>query len=99
MEYSNYKIVHRRYASLYVIMAVDNDENELSILEFIHHIVETLDRYFENVCELDIMFGIEKAHMIIDEMIMDGHMVETNRSRALAPVAIMDKALSSKGSH
>ena len=26
MEYSNYKIVHRRYASLYVIMAVDNDE-------------------------------------------------------------------------
>ena len=46
-----------------------------------------------------IMFGIEKAHMIIDEMIMDGHMVETNRSRALAPVAIMDKALSSKGSH
>ena len=45
------------------------------------------------------MFGIEKAHMIIDEMIMDGHMVETNRSRALAPVAIMDKALSSKGSH
>ena len=37
------------------------DENELAILEFIHALVETLDRYFENVCELDIMFNLEKA--------------------------------------
>ena len=34
--------------------------------------METLDKYFENVCELDIMFNIEKAHFIIDEMIMRG---------------------------
>lgn len=24
-----------------------------------------LDKYFENVCELDIMFNIEKAHYIL----------------------------------
>ena len=29
-------------------------QNELAILEFIHSFVETLDRYFENVCELDV---------------------------------------------
>ena len=29
-------------------------QNELSILEFIHNLVETLDKYFENVCELDV---------------------------------------------
>ena len=33
----------------------------MAILEFIHALVETLDRYFENVCELDIMFNLEKA--------------------------------------
>ena len=29
-------------------------QNELSILEFIHMIVETYDSYFEGVCELDV---------------------------------------------
>jgi hypothetical protein len=61
-------------------------ENELSILEFIHMIVETFDSYFEGVCELDIMFNVEKAHMILDEVVSNGEIVETNRSRILAPV-------------
>jgi hypothetical protein len=91
MEYSSYTIIYRRYASLYVILGVSSDENELSMLEFIHHIIETYDRYFENVCELDLMFGIEKAHMILDEMIMDGQIAETNRNRVLAPIGILDK--------
>ena len=80
--------MYRRYASLYFIIGVDDDQevNELSILEFIHNMVETLDRYFENVCELDIMYNIEKAHFIIDEMIMDGFIVETNKENILGPV-------------
>merc|ERR1711865_359551 len=76
-EYRNYKVIYRRYASLFFIVGVDgDDENELSILEFIHALVETLDRYFENVCELDIMFNLEKAHFILDEMVMNGCIVE-----------------------
>ena len=34
-------------------------QNELGILEFIHCMVETLDKWFSNVCELDIMFSLE----------------------------------------
>lgn len=26
-----------------------------------HNLVEMMDRYFENVCELDIIYNIEKA--------------------------------------
>jgi hypothetical protein len=49
-------VIYRRYASLYFIIGIDIDEeiNELSLLEFIHNMVETLDKYFENVCELDV---------------------------------------------
>lgn len=50
-------------------------KNEMSYLEFIHNLVETMDKYFENVCELDIMYNIEKAHYILDEMIMNGQIV------------------------
>ncbi len=93
IEYRQYKVIYRRYASLFFVVGVDNrgKENELAILEFIHTMVETLDKYFENVCELDIMFNIEKAHFILDEMVMNGHVVETNKSNILTPVKLMDK--------
>jgi AP-4 complex subunit sigma-1 len=62
-------------------------------LEFIHNLVETLDKYFSNVCELDIMFNIEKAHFIIDEMIMNGQIIETNKTNVLTPVLAVVKTL------
>ena len=93
MEYRNYRVIYRRYASLFFIVGVDSDEeNELAILEFIHALVETLDKYFENVCELDIMFNLEKAHFILDEMVMNGCIVETNKANVLKPIALMEKA-------
>ena len=62
VEYRGYKIVYRRYASLFFVVGVDGDEeNELGILEFIHCLVETMDKYFDSVCELDIMYHIDKA--------------------------------------
>jgi len=38
------------------------------------------------------MFNLDKVHMILDEMIMNGQIVETNKNRILAPVAVLDKA-------
>ena len=97
MEYRNYRVIYRRYASLFFIVGVDSDEeNELAILEFIHALVETLDKYFENVCELDIMFNLEKAHFILDEMVVDGCVVETNKVNILKPIALMEKASEEK---
>ena len=88
LDHKEYKVIYRRYASLFFIIGVDltDDCNELSYLEFIHTLVETLDKYFENVCELDIMFNIEKAHFIIDEMICNGMIVDTNKANILNPV-------------
>lgn len=37
------------YASLYFIMCISKDDNELVTLESIHMFVEVLDRYFGNV--------------------------------------------------
>ncbi|CAD8087291.1 unnamed protein product [Paramecium primaurelia] len=93
LEHRGYKIIYRRYASLYFIIGMDlEEENEMAYLEFIHNLVETLDKYFENVCELDIMFNIEKAHYILEEMVMNGQIVETNKTQILAPIHVLDKA-------
>ena len=38
------------------------------------------------------MFSLDKVHMILDEMIMNGHIVETNKNRILAPIAVLNKS-------
>ena len=97
-EYRGYKVVYRRYASLFFIVGVGGDEeNELGILEFIHALVETLDKYFESVCELDIMFNLEKAHFIVEEMFSNGCITETNKVNSLQSLLLMDKQTKAGG--
>ncbi|ORC92577.1 AP-4 complex subunit sigma [Trypanosoma theileri] len=149
LEHLRYKLVYRRYASLFFIVGVNNkraapaalqaptttttgiagvpisnsttptaaaaavtttsgggggggggetdagedilQEGELAIFEFIHLLVETFDRYFENVCELDVMFNVEKAHFILEEMLVNGGIGETNKMLILQSLVLMDK--------
>lgn len=56
------QVVYKRYASLYFVMGIDSTDNELITLELVHHFVEVLDRYFGNVCELDLIFNFHKVH-------------------------------------
>jgi AP-1 complex subunit sigma 1/2 len=58
---------------------VDKNDNELIVLEQIHLFVEVLDRYFGNVCELDIIFNFHKAYYILDELFIGGHLQETSK--------------------
>ncbi|KIZ07670.1 Adaptor protein complex, sigma subunit [Monoraphidium neglectum] len=44
VDWKNYKLVYKRYASLYFVCGVDPADNELLVLEVIHHFVEVLDR-------------------------------------------------------
>lgn len=93
VEHRQYKVIYRRYASLYFIIGVENEQvNELAFLEFIHTLVETLDKYFENVCELDIMFNIEKAQFIMEEMVMNGNIIETNKAIILSQIFAIERA-------
>lgn len=55
-----------RYASLFFISCAEQDDNELLVLEIMHHYVEILDRYFGNVCELDIIYNYQKVFHITD---------------------------------
>lgn len=79
-EWQHYKVIYKRYASLYFIVLCDKDDNELIGLEIIHHFVECLDDYFINVCELDIIFNFHKAHMIIEEMALGGYIQDCDRT-------------------
>lgn len=72
------RLIYRHYATLYFIFAVDNTESELGILDLIQVFVEALDKCFENVCELDLIFHIDKVHNILDEVVLNGSVLETS---------------------
>jgi len=72
------KLIYRHYATLYFIFAVDSQESDLGILDLIQVFVEALDKSFENVCELDLIFHSDKVHFVLDEIVMGGMVIETN---------------------
>jgi len=83
MEWKDKLIVFKRYASLFFVGVIEREDNELLMLETIHHFVETLDGYFGNVCELDIIFNFHKAYFILDELIIAGQLQETSKRKVI----------------
>ncbi|CAN6207321.1 unnamed protein product, partial [Urochloa humidicola] len=90
VEWRGYKVVYRRYASLYFCMCIDADDNELEVLEIIHHFVEILDRYFGSVCELDLIFNFHKAYYILDEILIAGELQESSKKNVARLIAAQD---------
>ena len=90
---SDKKIIYKRYASLFFIACVDANDNELITLEMIHLYVEVLDRYFGNVCELDIIFNFHKAYYILDELFIGGELEESSKKEVLSVCAQMDELM------
>lgn len=78
------RVIYRHYATLFFVFVVDNAESELGMLDLIQVFVETLDRCFENVCELDLIFHMDKINYVLDEMVVGGLVLETNMSDILA---------------
>lgn len=84
------KIVYRRYASLFFITGCDADDNELVTLEIIHRYVEQMDKYYGNVCELDIIFSFTKAYYILDELLLAGELQESSKKNVLRCIGQQD---------
>ncbi|KAK9759851.1 hypothetical protein K7432_016700 [Basidiobolus ranarum] len=86
----NFMLTSNRYASLFFIAGIDQDDNELITLEIIHRYVEILDKYFGNVCELDLIFNFNKAYFILDELLIVGELQESSKKSVLRIIGQQD---------
>lgn len=93
LEFRDMILVAKRYASLYFVTAIDKEENELLTLDVVHFFVELLDKYFKNVCELDIIFNFHKAYYILDEMVVAGYMLETSKKQIIRLISNQDEIM------
>jgi AP-1 complex subunit sigma 1/2 len=90
LEYKDSKVVYRRYASLFFVTGIDSEDNELIALEVIHRYVEQMDKYYGNVCELDIIFNFQKAYYILDELLLAGELQESSKRDVLRRIGQQD---------
>eukprot|EP00619_Florenciella_sp_RCC1007_P004883 CAMPEP_0205923824 /NCGR_PEP_ID=MMETSP1325-20131115/16625_1 /ASSEMBLY_ACC=CAM_ASM_000708 /TAXON_ID=236786 /ORGANISM="Florenciella sp., Strain RCC1007" /LENGTH=197 /DNA_ID=CAMNT_0053292095 /DNA_START=50 /DNA_END=642 /DNA_ORIENTATION=+ len=90
-EFESCKLIYRHYATLYFVFCVDTQESDLGILDLIQVFVEALDKCFENVCELDLIFHSDKVMYVLDEIIMAGMVLETNIIHILQAVNDQNK--------
>ena len=78
---------------MYFAAGIEKDDNELIVLDIIHHYVELLDKYFGNVCELDLIFNFHKAYFILEEMVVGGHVMQSSKKQVLSLVGKTDNAM------
>lgn len=72
------QIIYKNYATLYFTFIVDEQESELAILDLIQTFVEALDKCFEEVNELDLIFNWQTLESVLEEIIQGGLVIETN---------------------
>lgn len=94
VELDHQKLVYRRYAGLFFVMLIDFVDNELSYLESVHFFVEILDTYFDNVCELDLVFNFHKLYTVLDEIYLGGELQEILKTRVLNRLVYLDGLVS-----
>ncbi|KAH8927468.1 Adaptor protein complex sigma subunit [Atractiella rhizophila] len=72
------KVIYRHYATLYFAFVVDRGESELAILDLIQVFVESLDRIFANVSELDLIFHFPEIHLLLSCILSSGLVLDTS---------------------
>ena len=70
------KVIYKRFASLYFIVGIGKDSNELIVSDMIQRYVEVMDREYGSVCELDIVFNYQLAYNILNELFIEGKFYE-----------------------
>lgn len=83
---NNIQIIYKNYATLYFTFIVDDQESELAILDLIQTFVESLDRCFTEVNELDLIFNWQTLQSVLEEIIQGGMVIETNVSKIVSSV-------------
>jgi len=52
-----------------------------------------MDKYFGNVCELDLIFNFDRAYQILDELFIAGELCEPSSLNVLKNLALQDEQL------
>ncbi|CAL4156361.1 unnamed protein product, partial [Meganyctiphanes norvegica] len=95
MEDRKNTLIFRWFGPCLFIAAADQEENELMVYEFLNLYVNSLHRYFGKFSERHVLYNIDRLHMVLEEMVVDGEIVESSIRNILSPIQMLDNVAKS----
>ncbi|XP_069997756.1 AP-4 complex subunit sigma-1-like isoform X2 [Penaeus vannamei] len=89
-----FTLIFRWFGPCLFVVAADEAENELMVYEFLNLYVNALHRYFGKFSERHVLFNVDRLHMVLEEMVVDGELVESSIGNALSIVQMLDSVAS-----
>lgn len=87
---SSRSLVYRWFGACIVMTAADATDNLLQIYDFLSLYMTALTGYFPALSRHTIIQNPAKLHMVLQEMVIGGVIVETSTSNALNYVRLLD---------
>jgi AP-4 complex subunit sigma-1 len=81
------KLIYKRYLAIYCIAGVEEDANEIAILSLFDFLFQTLREYFGDITEFHILYRLAETYTALNEIIMDGQIIETSKTKVLASLS------------
>lgn len=78
-----YKLVFKQYNGLFVIIGIEESDNELVFLQSIPVFIKVLDTYFDTVSEMDLIFEFPILYKVLNLMFYKGEIIELNQDKLL----------------
>jgi AP-4 complex subunit sigma-1 len=78
------KLVYKRYLAIYCIAGVEEDANEIAMVSLFDFLFQTLREYFGDITEFHILYRLAESYAALNEVIMDGQIVESSGTKVLA---------------
>lgn len=73
-----------------IIAIITTDENELAVYDLLDFIGNTIELSLKPFDEVRFMSNIDKVTMILDEIVLNGSVVEMSSSNALYPIQYIE---------
>lgn len=69
-EHGQFKIIYRFYAGLFLIVAVDPNDNEKPITDMLQSFIKAMNAHLGCVSEAELVFHLNKVREILDELLL-----------------------------
>lgn len=73
---TDFNVVYHRYAGMIIAFVVDKEENLLFISNVISRMMQALDILMSRVCELNLIYCLDKVYALVDGFVCNGKIME-----------------------
>ena len=80
----NHLCLYRRFSSIFLCIGFDAEESENELYAFAHFLISLFSDVFPQLNEIDFISRIDDAHYLLDCIISNGFIINTNRDLILS---------------